>query len=277
MKHSTLLPAAATMPSAIVKKLRRRILSPALLCAGIASALVHASLFAVRVLPGPAHSARTPVVLLALLSPPVPAAAPSVDAMPEVVVPATTPAGIEPAPAPIRLVEATPQVVVPAAPPAVIAAVSAPLQSAQSATVSPPAGVASAIPGIYFIAAQKLVAMSRLGDLLDRTESEFPVEVQFPVRVHGEIMARYPEIALSQRQEGTVIAWVIVDAQANVEEIQIAEGDEVFHSAVVDAIRDAQFHPAADGGQGLRFPIALEFQFTLDAHPSGAPAAVASQ
>ena len=118
-------------------------------------------------------------------------------------------------------------------------------------------------PGELRIAAHEVSAYARLGDLLERQMNEFPREVQAPVRFHG-IEARYPPDARAQGIEGTVLAWVVVDATAHVEEVQIVEGDEIFRAAVTQALEQGSFMPAADGGAGLRFPITLEFRFALD-------------
>ena len=119
------------------------------------------------------------------------------------------------------------------------------------------------------VPAQEITSLSRLGGLLDRTMNDYPREVQAPVRIYGSIEARYPPEARAQGIEGVVVAWVLVDPAANVEEIQIVDGDPVFHDAVIDAIRRGIFKPAFDDGQGLHYPIGLEFRFALD--HAGAP------
>ncbi|HVO87211.1 MAG TPA: energy transducer TonB, partial [Casimicrobiaceae bacterium] len=48
-----------------------------------------------------------------------------------------------------------------------------------------------------------------------------------------------------------------------IEEIQIAQGSGEFADAAIAAIRQARYHPAANKGAGIRYPIALEFQFSL--------------
>ena len=121
------------------------------------------------------------------------------------------------------------------------------------------------------VPAEEVTSLSRLGDLLDRTINDYPREVQAPVRIAGHLDARYPPEARAQGVEGDVVAWVLVDPSANVEEIQIVEGDAIFHDAVIEAIRHGIFKPAFDAGQGLHYPIGLTFHFVLDA-PRGAPA-----
>jgi TonB family protein len=109
-----------------------------------------------------------------------------------------------------------------------------------------------------------LTAYSRLGDYQNRWLSEFPVEVAMPVRVYGEIKVPYPRAALEQRIQGDVVVWAIVDPDGSVDDIQLVEGDQVFRDAIVAALRDARYYPAANHGDSIRYPIALEFKFVLD-------------
>jgi len=75
------------------------------------------------------------------------------------------------------------------------------------------------------------MALSRLGDLVERHMNEFPREVQISVRFR-DVAARYPAAARAQGIEGTVLEWVVIDATAHVEEIQSVEGDDIFRDAV---------------------------------------------
>ncbi len=147
-----------------------------------------------------------------------------------------------------------------APPPPVVVARAAERVLAPPTQPSARAGVPLDIP----VEAEPVIAITRIGDeLLKRTMEEFPVEIGWPVRIHGKIRARYPPAALEAGREDTVIVWVVVDAQANVEEIQVVEGAEEFVDAAIDAVKAAQFHPAALDGVGISFPIALEFRFAL--------------
>lgn len=130
-------------------------------------------------------------------------------------------------------------------------------------TPAPERVATSGDAGDGLVSAEPLVDMSRLGDLLGRAQTDFPAEVSFPVRVNGQIRVRYPPEAVAQGVEGSVVAWVIVDPTGNVEQVEFAEGDPVFRDAVSEAIRSGQYYPAASGGVGLRFHIALEFRFAL--------------
>lgn len=108
-----------------------------------------------------------------------------------------------------------------------------------------------------------LAALSRLGDLLARWQSEFPIEIAMPVRVYGKMEVPYPPAALERRIEGSVVAWATIHPDGVVEDIQIVEGDAVFREAVTEAIRNGRYYPAANGGKLISYPIALEFVFSL--------------
>jgi TonB family protein len=111
--------------------------------------------------------------------------------------------------------------------------------------------------------ATPLTAYARLGDLQARWQSEFPVEVEFPVRLHDEISVPYPPAALERRIEGDVVVWAIVNPDGTVEDVQIVEGDQIFRDAIVAALRDARYYPAANRGENIRYPMALELNFSL--------------
>lgn len=102
---------------------------------------------------------------------------------------------------------------------------------------------------------------NRLGDLHGRSQSEFPIEIDKPVRLDGRIVARYPAAALAAGREDSVVAWVVVNEQGRASEIEIPEGTEEFADQVRAALRAARFLPAEDKLQPIRFPIALQFDF----------------
>jgi TonB family protein len=246
-------------------KVPRRVAPPALVVALIASALVHAGVVAVKLAPA-LHAVRADAPVLearlaavAQVTPPaltVQPFAPHVerDALVSMAAPrAELPASRARTPAPMSKLEPELLVVPPLA--------------VEPAIASEPAVGAAQVDdesGDNLVAAQPLVAMARLGDeILARAVSEFPIEVQFPARAHGEIKARYPQVALAQGVQGDVIVWVVVSEAGDVQEVEFAEGDPIFRDAVLDAIRTSAFQPAADAGVGVRFPIALEFRFAL--------------
>ncbi len=115
--------------------------------------------------------------------------------------------------------------------------------------------------------------LARLGEAF-RTRSllEFPPEIDTPVDVVGNIDVQYPAAALEERREATVIAWVVVEASGQVEEIAIIEGDPEFGEPVQDALLKARFLPASNRGQPIRYHKMLEFRFRLDNAAPGASA-----
>lgn len=106
--------------------------------------------------------------------------------------------------------------------------------------------------------------LGRLGDALQmRSLHEFPAEIETPVRHADSIDVAYPPLALEEKREGTVVAWVIVDAEGRVEEISIPEGGPEFGEAVQNALLAARFLPAEDRGKPIRYFTMLEFRFRL--------------
>ncbi|MEO8345348.1 MAG: energy transducer TonB [Betaproteobacteria bacterium] len=141
-------------------------------------------------------------------------------------------------------------------------------------TSAPQNPVSEGARGSLMVEAQPLQDRDRLGDeLMTKLVTQFPVEIEFPVRMKEKIVARYPPAALAAGREGSVAVWVIVDASGQAEEIQVTEGSEEFGNSVQEAIRAAHFLPAQNEMLPIRFPITLEFQFKL--HAPSATAAIA--
>lgn len=127
---------------------------------------------------------------------------------------------------------------------------------------APPPSAASRVGfGAIEVVAEPLANRARLGEYLARQMTEFPVEIDRPVRIDQKIAVTYPGAALAQGREDGVAVWVIVDAEGNVEEIFVAEGTEEFAIGVVAAVRAAHFHPAENNLKPIRYPIALQFDF----------------
>jgi TonB family protein len=110
-----------------------------------------------------------------------------------------------------------------------------------------------------------LADKDRLGEALSRQMSEFPVEVDFPVRMNEAIRALYPPAALAAGREDSVAVWIVVDAQGLPEEVLVTDGQEEFAAAVIAAVRAAHFVPARNNLVPIRFPLALEFRFAIGA------------
>lgn len=159
-----------------------------------------------------------------------------------------------------------------------VAAVSSPMQPAAQDVSVPALPFASAVPRTpsapppllavggatdVRIDGRSLEDRNRLGELLSRQMTEFPVEVDFPARVNEKIRARYPPAALAAGREDSVAVWIVVDAQGAPEEILVADGAEEFADAVVAAVKHARFVPAQNNLVPIRYPLALEFHFTV--------------
>ncbi len=115
-----------------------------------------------------------------------------------------------------------------------------------------------------------LADKDRLGEALSRQMSEFPVEVDFPVRLSETIRAQYPPAALAAGREDSVAVWIVVDGQGLPEEVLVTDGQEEFAGAVIAAVRSAHFVPAQNNLVPIRFPLALEFHFVIGARDATA-------
>jgi TonB family protein len=125
---------------------------------------------------------------------------------------------------------------------------------------------------IVRVAGRPLGDRNRIGELSVRQLTEFPVEVDRPVRMDEPIIAHYPKAALAQGREDSVGVWIVVNAQGEAEEVQVLDGAPEFAEQVVAAVNAAKFIPAENRLRQIRFPIALEFQFRV---ADAAPATVA--
>ena len=99
--------------------------------------------------------------------------------------------------------------------------------------------------------------------LVLRSLSEFPVEVEAPVRVAATIDVPYPAASLQAHREGTVLAWIVIDENGQVEEISLPEGDPEFAEAVEAALLNAKFVAAEDRGHPIRYFTMLQFSFRI--------------
>ena len=120
------------------------------------------------------------------------------------------------------------------------------------------------------VLAEPLADKTRLGEYYDRQLTEFPVEIDRPVRVADKIAARYPRAALEDGREDSVAVWVIVGPDGAAEQIQVLDGTPEFADEVVAAVKAARFLPAENNLQPIRFPIALQFEFRTAAREATA-------
>ena len=145
------------------------------------------------------------------------------------------------------------------------------------ATSGARAGTRSGVPIEVSVPAQPVMAIVRIGDeQTQRFAHEFPREVAWPVRMEGEVRARYPVAAREAGREGDVLLWIVVDETGVIEEVKAIEGDDEFARAAIDAVTAARFSPASENGvYTIRYPIALEFRFTLPRTDSAVASAAA--
>ena len=111
------------------------------------------------------------------------------------------------------------------------------------------------------VPAAPLADRTRLGGWLVRQGNEFKTEVDRPVRVDGKLVARYPDQALAEGREESVVLWIVVGASGNVDEVYLVEGSEEFGAEAIAAVRAARFMPAEDNLVPIRYAIALQFDF----------------
>lgn len=98
-------------------------------------------------------------------------------------------------------------------------------------------------------------------ELVLRTQSEYPAEVDKAVRVVRKPDVSYPADAFAAQRSGTVIAWLAVNREGGVDEVIIVSGEPEFAEAVTAAIPTARFQPAEDGGATIRYYFVMEFEF----------------
>lgn len=120
-------------------------------------------------------------------------------------------------------------------------------------------------PNLARVQGEVLADRSRLGDLYARQITEFPIEIDHPVRLLEPVVARYPKAALAQRREENVGVWVVVNAEGAAEEVQVLDGAPEFAEVVVAAVNAAKFVPAENRLRKIRYPLSLEFRFRADA------------
>jgi TonB family protein len=142
-----------------------------------------------------------------------------------------------------------------------------PTAATPAAAARSPMRFGNGAPGGILVQPHALEDRARLGDLLSRQISEFPVEVDLPVRLRDHIAVRYPPAALAAGRQGTVVVWIVVNAQGKADEVQVVDGPDEFSAAVMDSLRDIYFLPAQNNRRLIAFPLSLEFNFQLPVTP----------
>ena len=89
----------------------------------------------------------------------------------------------------------------------------------------------------------------------------------YPIGGYPAIQALivYPDAALAQKLEGTVIIRCVIDIDGYAREVLPILGPEVLFNAAIDAVELSQWRPARLDGQ----PVAGQVQFALDFHLPG--------
>lgn len=83
-------------------------------------------------------------------------------------------------------------------------------------------------------------------------------------QVLSEVRPQYPQVAKSQRKEGSVVLNVLIDGQGMVRQVKVLEGEEVFRKAAVEAMRKFKFRPATMEGQNVAVRIRYVLRFVLE-------------
>jgi TonB family protein len=107
---------------------------------------------------------------------------------------------------------------------------------------------------------------ARLGEEVDRrAHAEFDVEIDRPVQLEAMPIIPYPPAALARGVEESLLAWIVVDPEGKVEEVQVENDTSEFKDAVLTAARQSIFQPAQNHGQKIRHYIMIEYRFRLGA------------
>ena len=117
-------------------------------------------------------------------------------------------------------------------------------------------------PGQVAAIAEILTDHSRLGPLLSREMSQYPTEIDSPVRLDDPIVVRLPAGTRPSEPDASIVVWAIVLADGSVDTALLAEGDESVAEPVLAAVKAARFVPARSRLQPRDYPISLEFRFS---------------
>ena len=74
----------------------------------------------------------------------------------------------------------------------------------------------------------------------------------------------YPEKARKERIEGKVTLKLLVHVDGSVRDVNVLEGPEVFHQAVIDAVLQWRFKPAEHNGKVVPVWVVTPIEFSLD-------------
>ncbi|MXZ08629.1 MAG: M56 family metallopeptidase [Gemmatimonadetes bacterium] len=103
-----------------------------------------------------------------------------------------------------------------------------------------------------------VLRIGRRVDVLEYDEVDVkahPINIVTPV---------YPEEAKKEKIEGKMTLQVVVNVDGSVSDVSVLEGPEVFHQAVIDAISQSRFKPAAHNGKAVPVRMVMPIEFSLD-------------
>jgi TonB family protein len=91
-----------------------------------------------------------------------------------------------------------------------------------------------------------------------------PYEVA-PVLIKGSVNLHYPELLKKAGIEGTVLLWLLIDEQGNVQKVQVyqSSGNTALDDAAMRAYQNAKFTPAYSRDIPVRVWVQWPVKFTL--------------
>ena len=99
-------------------------------------------------------------------------------------------------------------------------------------------------------------------DVLPEPTEEYLVS-QMP-QVLAEVRPEYPEAAKAERKEGSVALNVLIDDQGKVRQVEVIEGDALFATPAIEAMKKFQFKPAIMEGKNVAVRIRYTLRFVLE-------------
>jgi outer membrane biosynthesis protein TonB len=138
-----------------------------------------------------------------------------------------------------------------------------------SAVVEPPLpadarpGSAASVPASGTVAiAENYAALAGLSnELVTRTQGTYMPEVETPVRIIKSPDVVYPQNALKEGRQATVVVWLAIDTQGAIEEVVVDSDEQEFVGAVRDALPMAKFLPAMERGTIIPYYVVMQFDF----------------
>jgi protein TonB len=99
-------------------------------------------------------------------------------------------------------------------------------------------------------------------DSLPTPTEEYLVS-QMP-KVLSEVKPVYPKEARDKKIEGTVALDVLIDEKGTVRQVKVVEGDAIFRSEALEAMKKFKFAPANVSGKAVAVKIRYKINFKLE-------------